>query len=81
MLFVLLVLGYLYIGPARTLLSDLHQASLRHAQVVALQRAAAQLRSQEQTLARPSTLEAQARALGLVRAGEREYVVRGLPDN
>ena len=81
MLCVLLVLLYLYIGPARTLLSDLHQSSARRAQVLALERTNAELRSQEQTLAQPSTLEAQARNLGLVRRGEREYVVKGLPDN
>lgn len=81
MLFVLVVLAYLYISPIRTLVSDLHAASARHAQVIALERSASELRAQEQALARPSTVEAEARALGLVRPGEREYVVAGLPDN
>jgi hypothetical protein len=81
MLFVLIVLAYLYISPVRGLLSDLHEAASRHAQVVALERTAGQLRAQEQLLARPSTLEIEARNLGLVRPGEREYVVSGLPND
>jgi hypothetical protein len=81
MLFVLVVLAYLYISPVRTLLSDLHQAAGRHRQVVALEGVARRLHAQERTLAAPSTLEIEARNLGLVRQGEREYVVRGLPDN
>ncbi len=81
MLFVLVVLAYLYISPIRLLISDLHVAALRHRQVVALERTTAGLRAQEQALARPSTLEIEARNLGLVRPGEREYVVSGLPDN
>jgi hypothetical protein len=81
MLFVLVVLAYLYISPIRLLISDLHAAAVRHGQVVALERTAAGLREQEKTLARPSTLEIEARNLGLVRPGEREYVVSGLPDN
>lgn len=81
MLFVLVVLGYLYVSPIRSLLGDLHEASVRHAQVVALERQAAALRAQERALSQPSTVEREARGLGLVRAGEREYVVSGLPDN
>lgn len=81
MLFVLVVLAYLYISPVRTLFSDLHQAASRHRQIVALERTAGRLHAQERALAAPSTLESEARNLGLVRQGEREYVVRNLPDN
>jgi O-methyltransferase involved in polyketide biosynthesis len=81
MLFVLGVLVYLYISPVRGLIADLHEASARHAQVVALERTSATLRAQERTLSEASTLEIEARSLGLVRPGEREYVVSGLPDN
>jgi hypothetical protein len=81
MLLLLVVLAYLYISPARQLISDLHQASLRHQQVLALERQAAQLQSEERMLAAPSTLEREARGLGLVRPGERLYAVSGLPDN
>jgi hypothetical protein len=81
MLLVLVALAYLYISPVRGLISDLQEASSRHAQVLSLERTAAQLRAQERTLAQASTLEIEARNLGLVRPGEREYVVSGLPDN
>jgi hypothetical protein len=81
MLLVLVVLAYLYISPVRGLISDLHEAASRHLQVVSLERTYAELRAQERTLARASTLEIEARNLGLVRPGEREYVVSGLPDN
>jgi len=81
MLFVLVVLAYLYISPVRGLISDLHTASSRRLQVVSLERTYADLRAQERTLERASTLEIEARNLGLVRPGEREYVVSGLPDN
>ena len=81
MLFVLVVLVYLYISPVRGLVSDLHQASSRRAQVVALARQGAALRAQERALRQASTLEVAARALSLVRPGEREYVISGLPSN
>jgi hypothetical protein len=81
MLFVLGVLLYLYISPVRGLISDLHQSSSRRAQVVALEREGASLRAQERSLKQASTLEVAARSLSLVRPGEREYVVSGLPNN
>jgi hypothetical protein len=81
MLLVLVVLAYLYISPVRGLISDLQVASSRHQQVLELERTAAQLHAQERTLEQASTLEIEARNLGLVRPGEREYVVSGLPDN
>jgi hypothetical protein len=79
MLFVLGVLMYLYVSPALGLVTDLREAASRHAQVVALERTAVALRAQERALTRPSTLELEARGIGLVRPGEREYVVSGLP--
>ncbi|MGD0197014.1 MAG: septum formation initiator family protein [Solirubrobacteraceae bacterium] len=78
---MLVALAYLYISPIRGLLGDLHQAAARHQQVVALEREAAQLRGEQRALSEPSTLEREARRLGLVRPGEREYVVTGLPNN
>jgi hypothetical protein len=81
MLLVLVALAYLYISPVRGLISDLQVASSRHLQVLELERTSAQLHAQERTLQQASTLEVEARNLGLVRPGEREYVVSGLPDN
>ena len=79
MLFVIGVLLYLYISPVRGLIGDLHEEAARHAQVVAIERTGVALRLQERALLRPSTVEA--RGVGLVRPGEREYVVSGLPHN
>jgi hypothetical protein len=79
MLFVIAVLLYLYINPVLGLIHDLHEAAARHAQVVALERTGAALRLQQRELGRPSIVEA--RSVGLVRPGEREYVVSGLPHN
>jgi Tfp pilus assembly protein PilX len=81
MLFALLVLLYLAISPVRSLVADFHLSAQRHAQVTALQRAAAALAAQERALALPSTRETEARNLGLVLPGEHPYVVRGLPNN
>jgi hypothetical protein len=81
MLAVLAALVYLYVSPVRGIVADLHESASRHEQVVALERTATALRAQERALERPSTLELEARNLGLVRPGEREYVVKGLPNN
>jgi cell division protein FtsB len=81
MLFGLAVLACLYISPVRGLFSDLHQTALRHQQVLALEHRAAQLSAEERALSQPSTIEREARNLGLVRPGERLYAISGLPDN
>ena len=76
MLFVLVVLAYLYISPVRTLVRRPAPGCEPPSQVVALERTAGRLHAQERALAAPSTLESEARNLGLVRPGEREYVVQ-----
>lgn len=81
MLFVLLVLLGLFIGPARALVSTLSQSSQRHAEVNSLLRENIQLKARAAALQRPGTLEAEARGLGLVKPGERPYVIFGLPAN
>ena len=48
---------------------------------VELQRQGAALATQEHALSQPGTRSVEARNLGLVRPGEREYIVYGLPDN
>jgi cell division protein FtsB len=81
MLLALALLGYLYISPIRSLVADDHQVAARQAQLHSLERTAKLLRSEELALEQPSTAEREARNLGLVRPGERAYVVTGLPDN
>ena len=81
LLFALVVLLYLAISPLRSLLGDLHLSAERHAELRALQRTAAALAATERRLGQASTSAAEARNLGYIRPGEREYVVRNLPNN
>jgi cell division protein FtsB len=70
---------YLYIGPAATWVSTWREASAKRGEVAALQAENRRLRARERELSRPSALEREARALGMVKAGERAYVIEGLP--
>ena len=81
MLFTLVALLYLAISPVRSLITDLHVSAQRHAQLLELQRRGAALAAQERALSLPGTRQVEARNLGLVRPGERAYVVYSLPDN
>jgi cell division protein FtsB len=81
MLFVLAVLLYLYISPVRSLIGAVAESGRRQADVAALTRANRQLRAQRDALGTPAALERDARSLGLVRPGEKAYVIFGLPAN
>jgi hypothetical protein len=81
MLFTLIALLYLAISPVRSLINDVHLSAERHAQMLQLQRRAAALAKQERALSLPGTRQVEARNLGLVKGGERAYVLYGLPDN
>lgn len=81
MLFVLCVLVYLYISPVRSLVGAIGESGRRHAEVSSLVRANAALRTERDAMGTPARLEAGARGLGLVRPGEREFVISGLPAN
>jgi cell division protein FtsB len=79
LLVVLLGILALYIGPARSYWSTLQEAKHRRAEVSALRRENARLRARRAALRNPSALERQARKLGMVRPGERSYVLKHLP--
>jgi cell division protein FtsB len=79
LLLLLLVVALLYVGPARTLLSTWQDSSAKHAQVEQLEREHEALLRRAKALRDPRTIEQEARRLGMVRPGERSYVVRGLP--
>jgi hypothetical protein len=81
LLFALAVLLYLAISPLRSLMSDLHLEAQKRAQLHALAREQGALLAIERELRQPSTSDAEARNLGLVRPGEHEFVVSGLPKN
>lgn len=79
LLVVLGIIVLLYVGPAHSFVSTLHEAKSRRAEVAALKRENAELRAKRAALARPAALQQEARRMGMVEAGERAYVVRGLP--
>jgi cell division protein FtsB len=79
LLVLLLLVALAYVGPARSLLSTWRASHAQEAHLRALQREHAALTARAKALRDPRTLQAEARALGMVRPGERSYVVRGLP--
>ncbi len=70
----------LYVGPLHSYVTTRQQASERRAQVEELRKENRELRARRAALKDPSVLEEEARKLGMVRPGERSYVVRGLPE-
>jgi hypothetical protein len=81
MLCVLGALLYLYLSAGVRMFSTWRQARSDSAAVVALEREHRLLLSQHQALGSRATLEAEARQLGMMKAGERQYIVSGLPGN
>jgi cell division protein FtsB len=79
LLFVLGLVLYLYIGPATTWVSTWKEARQKREDVSALQAENEKLRARRDALKRQSSLEREARRLGMVKAGERMYIVEGLP--
>ncbi len=79
LLFVLALVIYLYIGPARTWVSTWQEARQQRGEVAALKAENERLRARRDDLKRESALEREARRLGMVKAGERAYIVEGLP--
>jgi cell division protein FtsB len=79
LLVVLLGMLFLYIGPARSYWSTVQEAKHRRADVARLKHENAKLRARRDALRNPGVLEREARRLGMVRPGERAYVVKHLP--
>ena len=79
LIFVFALIVYLYIGPARTWLATYDEAKRQRAQVAQLKAENARLREAKRALQGADALEREARELGMVRAGERAYVIEGLP--
>jgi cell division protein FtsB len=74
---VLLVVAGLYVQHALAYLSARSQFNRQGAAVRQLERSNAALRRQEQALHDPATILLDARRLGMVRPGERAYVIPG----
>jgi cell division protein FtsB len=70
---------YLYVGPAISWVQTYREAKRQREQVAALRAENAHLRARRRELSAPGALEREARRLGMVKQGERAYVIRGLP--
>ena len=79
LLFVVALVLYLYIGPTRAWVSTYRESKDRKAELAALERENARLRARRTELRKPLTLETEARRVGMVRGGEKAYVITGLP--
>jgi cell division protein FtsB len=79
MLFVLVGILILYIGPVRSYFATRHRAAAEGAVVRSLRVENTRLRDRRRALSHPATLEREARRLGMVRPGEKPFIVRGLP--
>jgi cell division protein FtsB len=81
LLVVLIVVGGLYVQQALAYLSARAQAHRHQSLVRNLQRQNAALAKEQSSLRNPATVQREARELGMVRLGERPYVVTGLPNH
>jgi cell division protein FtsB len=79
LLVVLVMILGLYVGPARSYFATRSQAAQKGAAVQELKRENARLKARTKALRDPGELEREARRMGMVRPGERAYVVKGLP--
>jgi cell division protein FtsB len=78
LLLVLVGVLALYVNPARSWFSTLSESKQRTAEVAQLEAENAKLRKRRAELRDPKALEREARRLGMVKPGERAYVVEGL---
>lgn len=79
LLIVLALLVLLYIKPASSYVSTWKESKQRKEEVRRLERENAALRARRAELRDDDALELEARRLGMVKPGERAYVVKGLP--
>jgi cell division protein FtsB len=66
---------YLYIGPTRTWLSTYSEAKRKREDVAHLRAETERLQARKRELERAGAIELEARRLGMVKAGEKLYVV------
>jgi cell division protein FtsB len=69
---------YLYIGPAVSWVKTYREAGRQREQVAELRAENARLKQRKAELSAPGALEREARRLGMVKAGERAYIVTGI---
>ena len=81
MLGVMVVIACLYLSAGVRLFSSWRESRRDKAQVHVLEGQNRRLQRQHATLEDPSTVQAEARRLGMIHPGEQAYVVSGLPSN
>jgi hypothetical protein len=81
MLGVLVVLAYLYLSAGVHLFNTWREAHGESAKVATMQREHKTLQRQHEALGSPGAVEAQARKLGLMKHGERPFIISNLPNN
>jgi cell division protein FtsB len=67
---------YLYVGPARTWVTTYAEAKRKRDDVASLRVENEQLRERRRALKRAGAIELEARKLGMVKAGEKLYVIK-----
>jgi cell division protein FtsB len=75
----LLLVAFLYWKPMHTYLSTKHELEARSAQLQSLRKEHAKLQQKIALAGTGPQLVQQARLLGLVKPGERLFIVRGIP--
>jgi cell division protein FtsB len=76
---VFVLVLYLYIGPAVSWIQTYREAARQREAVAELRAENERLRARKAELSAPGALEREARRLGMVRQGERSYVIENLP--
>jgi cell division protein FtsB len=79
LLLLLLLVALAYVGPLHSLLSTWHESHTKQAQLQQLQHEHDALLRRARELRDPRTVQEEARRLGMVKPGERSYVVGNLP--
>jgi cell division protein FtsB len=79
LLMVLFGVVALYVGPSISFFDTYREAKQRRGEVRTLQLENEKLRARRTALKDPRTLEREARRLGLVKPGERPFIVKNLP--
>ena len=79
LLLVLVGVLALYVNPLRSWWHTKQESAQRGAEVTELERENTALRKRRDELKDPRMLENEARRLGMVKPGERAFVVEGLP--
>lgn len=79
LLCTLAVILLLYISPAKHWVEQSRTAGAQQEELAELERDNAELKQRVRTFRDPASLELEARRLGMVREGERAYVIERLP--